>query len=126
MGCDKPHELLVTAAVRGKLCELIGDDLIGADWKPELFLVGALSLIDAMLDQPMSDVLDDLLLADDLKLALQGEASPLRPVLEFVECYERADWAACAELSSTHGNVETKALDRYTQAVSWATALLKG
>ena len=98
MGSDKSHELLVTAAVRGKFCELIGDDIM----------------------MPMSEVLEVLPLTDDMNLALQGKASPLRPALKFVECYERADWAACAELSRTHGIVETKVLDRYTEAVSWA------
>ena len=94
MGSDKPHELLVSAAVRAKFCELLGDDLWMADRKAELFLLGALSLVDAMLDQPMSRVLDELPLSDDLGLALQGGSSPLRPVLEFVERYERGDWTA--------------------------------
>ena len=92
MGSDKPLEILITAATRAKFCESLGTDTGMADRRPELFLMGALSLIDAMLDQPMSTVVEELPLSDDLKGVLQGQQGPLRPVLDFVECYERGDW----------------------------------
>ena len=124
LGSEKPHELLVSAAVRARFCELIGPWL--ADRKPELFLVWALSLVDAMLDQPMSRVLAELPLSDDVRLALLGQRSPLRPVLEFVERYERGDWEACAELGGAHGIAEANILEHYNEAVSWATQALTG
>ena len=89
MGRGKPQEILVSAAVRAKHCELLGEEAGMSDRTPDLFLLGGLSLVDAMLDQPMADVLEELPLADDLKLALLGKPSQLRPVLEFVERYER-------------------------------------
>ena len=124
LGSEKPHELLVSAAVRARFCELIGPGL--AERKPELFLVGALSLVDAMLDQPMSSVLAELPLSDDVRLALQGQRSPLRPVLEFVESYERGDWESCSELSGAQGFAEANILEQYNEAVSWATQALTG
>ena len=124
MGTDKPHELLVSAAVRASFCELIGDNCVTADRKPELFLLGALSLADAMLDQPMSRILKELPVSDDLKRALQGDASPLRPVLEFVEQYERGDWTACADLGSTLGLLEREVLTSYSRSIWWATQAL--
>ena len=87
MGRHKPQQILVSAAVRDKLCELMGQEAGMVDRTPDLFLLGPLSLIDAMLDQPMADVLEELPLADDLKRALLGESSQLRPVLEFVQQY---------------------------------------
>ena len=85
----------------------------------ELFLLGALSLLDAMLDQPMSTVLQESPVSDDLKRAMQGAVSPLRPVLEFVERYERGDWKACAALASTLGVDEGEVLRHYNQATCW-------
>ena len=85
MNCDKPSELLVQAAVRGKFCERLGEEAGMVDRTPELFLVGSLSLIDAMLDQPMAYVLDKLPIADDVRLTLHGDTSPLyqTPLTEF-------------------------------------------
>ena len=60
----------------------------------------------------MSRVLEELPLADDLKQALLGASSPLRPVLEFVEHYERGDWTVCAELAMAHGIANAKTFDR--------------
>ena len=74
----------------------------------------------------MADVLEELPLADDLKLALLGESSPLRPVLEFVEQYERGDWTVCAELGSQLGIPQSQPPKRYRDAVLWATHALIG
>lgn len=124
MNRNKPSELLMQAAVRGKFCECLSDAAGMADRGAELFFVGSLSLVDAMLDQPMSAVLDELPLADDVRLALQGGASPLRPVLDFVEGYERGDWTACTAIGHDLGIPESTVLDQYRGAVSWATNAL--
>ena len=124
MNRDKLSELLMQAAVRGKFCEQLGEAAGMADRAPELFFVGSLSLVDAMLDRPMMDVLDELPLADDVRLALQGDASPLRPVLDFVERYEHGDWTACTALGRDLGFPESSVLDQYREAVSWGTKAL--
>ncbi len=126
MGSDKPNELLISAAVRARFCELMGDDFGLAARNQELFLLGALSLVDAMLDRPMSAVLDDLPLSDHLQRALLGESSPLRPVLDFVERYERGDWASCSEIICARGAMEAPIPKRYGEAIYWARQSLLG
>ncbi len=50
-GNDKPHELLVSALVRARTCELVATRLRLSE-PSSLFVVGLFSLLDAMLDQP--------------------------------------------------------------------------
>ena len=107
------------------MCELVGDDVL-ADCKPELFLLGTLSLVDALLDRPMSSILDELSLSGELTQALLGHASRFRPVLDFVRHNERGDWAACAALGGAHGIVDASVGARYNEAVGWATQVLQG
>ena len=126
MGADKPPELLVQAAARGKFCEKLAEDAGMTDRAPELFLAGALSLIDAMLDRPMAAVLADLPLAKDVSHALLGQPSPLRPVLAYAQGYERGDWSACAALAHELHVSESSVLPRYQEAVAWATDVLRG
>ena len=126
MGRQKPPELLVTAAVRGKFCELVGDDQGLANRRPELFLLGTLSLVDAMLDQPMAAVVEDLPLADDIKQALVGDQNQFRPVLDFVEGYERGDWTTCETLGRASGISGSRGPLRYGEAVSFAADALGG
>ena len=53
---DKPPELTVTALVRARFCELAGDHVPGAT-PGELFTLGLFSVIDALMDAPIVDVL---------------------------------------------------------------------
>ena len=88
----KPLELLTSASVRGKFCESLAP-LVGLEkGRLDVFLVGALSLIDAMLDRQMADVLAQLPLSVDVKAALEGEPNPLQRVLRIAVSYERGDW----------------------------------
>lgn len=125
MGQNKPAELLVSAAVRGKFCELVGHTGGMVDRKPELFLLGILSLVDAMLDQPMAEILEELPLSADLKGALVGDANLYRPVLDFVERYERGDWTAVEPLGRTAGIQESKLPGQYGEALSFAAQALR-
>ena len=124
IGSEKPAELLVQAAVRGKFCERLCARGPLAARASEMFLVGMLSLVDAMLDRPRPDVLATLPLADDTRLALLGEPSPLLPVLAFVEAYERADWTSCDRLGRDLHLETASVTEQYRDAVSWATDAL--
>ena len=64
---DKPEELLVTALVRARMCELLAEAYRDHD---AYFTARMFSVIDALIDTPMADVLARLPLPDDLKRAL--------------------------------------------------------
>ncbi len=124
MGSDKPHELLVSAAVRARTCELLAREVGMGARASDLFLLGALSLIDAMLNQPMDEVLFHLPLAEDLKSALTGGTNALRPVFDVVDAHEHGDWSRCASLSRTLGLREETVQQHYRDAIVWANVVL--
>ena len=126
MARGKPAELLVTSAVRAKCCDEIAIEVGLADRKASLFLIGAFSLIDTMLDQPMADVLAQLPLEEDLKTALEGRPTALRPVLDFVEALERGEWDTCRTLGAELGLEDAKGATIYRDAVVWAMESLVG
>lgn len=64
---SKPNEVLLTALVRAKTCELVA----GKNGKGgTAFMVGLFSLLDAMMDQPLEKVLEDLPVSETLRSAL--------------------------------------------------------
>jgi EAL and modified HD-GYP domain-containing signal transduction protein len=77
-----------------------------------------------MLDAPMAPLLDQLPLTGDVRAALLDRPSPLRPVLTYVQRYERGDWTACILLGRNLGLAEATASERYHEAVAWATTVL--
>ena len=120
MATGKPAELLVNSAVRAKCCDELAGEVGLADRKAALFLMGAFSLIDTMLDQPMADVLAQLPLDDDLKTALEGRPTALRRVLDFVEALERGEWDTCRTLGAELGLKDATVTTIYRDAVAWA------
>ena len=47
-----------------------------------------LSVIDALTDMPMADIMEELPLSEDVKTALMGHPGPLRGVYDTMLCYE--------------------------------------
>ncbi|MBU4228787.1 MAG: HDOD domain-containing protein [Proteobacteria bacterium] len=98
---DKPSELLRLAAFRGSFCELIADQLLGRRKEAGMFhTVGMFSLLPAMLDKAMADILPELALPEAIQEALLVEvATPLSRTLRLVMAYERGDWENTARLA---------------------------
>jgi EAL and modified HD-GYP domain-containing signal transduction protein len=113
---DKPHELMVTAMVRAKMCELLAQTL-GQRGRDIFFTVGLFSALDALLDSPMEDILKSLPLSDDITSALLSYTGILGETLQCVLAYERGDWDSvhCATLDCTG------ITDAYLQAIAWTT-----
>ena len=53
LGQSKPHQLLITSLVRARFCEHLADILNLQDRALDMYLVGLLSTMDAVLDMPM-------------------------------------------------------------------------
>ncbi|MFA6283104.1 MAG: HDOD domain-containing protein [Desulfurivibrionaceae bacterium] len=98
---DKPSELLRLAAFRGSFCELIADQLLGLRREAGRFhTAGMFSLLPAMLDKNMADILPELALPEEIRQALLAEtATPLGRTLSLVMAYERGDWEKTATLA---------------------------
>ena len=98
---DKPSELLSLAAFRGSFCEMIADQLLGRRKEAGMFhTVGMFSLLPAMLDKVMADILPELALPEDIQEALLSEvATPFSRTLRLVMAYERGDWEKTAILA---------------------------
>jgi c-di-GMP-related signal transduction protein len=123
-GQDKPSDLVLSALVRARFGELLAPRVPHGE--SDLFLMGLLSLIDAMLEMTMSDVLERIPLDLETKQVLLGQPSVLRPVFQLILAHESGEWDAAAELSqSLHLDPAEIALS-YWQAQKWAREVSNG
>ncbi len=90
----KPAELIRLAAVRAKFCEKLGQESPNQTNSHELFLLGLLSLLHAMLDAPIADILHKIPISDNIKRALIA-GTGLSIYLETVIAYEQGNRAEC-------------------------------
>ena len=95
LATDKPEELVKLAVVRAKFCELLAGKGALKEKAEEFFLLGLFSLIDAMLDKPMQELLKQIPLSQEIKTALVSRTGPYAAVMEAVECYERGEMRGC-------------------------------
>lgn len=124
---DKPGELITQSLVRGRFCELLAV-ASGQGIEDQAFLVGLFSMLDALLDRPLGDVVQDLGLAPSLDAVLRGKASEdnvLNRIYTMVRRYELADWDAVECLAGHLGIPSELVGDAYREALPWADEMLQ-
>jgi len=120
MSEDKPQELIYRMAVRAKMAEEMAPLVDMEDCASQLFLLGMFSMIDALVDLSMKDVLDKLPFDGEIKRTLLGAKTRFSPVLDVIVAYESANWKAFAGRAKDLGLEEGLVPDVYTGALKWA------
>lgn len=121
---EKPAELMRLAMTRAKFAEGIAALHRKTD-TAKAFLTGMMSLMDAILDEPMTAVISKLPLAKDIKDALTGEPGLLTDYLVLIKCYEQALWQQANESIELLGLDASCLPDAYHEAVQWANTQMK-
>lgn len=120
---NKPLELVRLAAVRAKFCELLSARSPKKTESHELFMLGLFSLLPAMLDGTMSEILDKLPISNDIKQALNRNEGPLAVYLNAVVFYERQKKSECAEALRLIQVPRAVVYDLYFNAIRYADIL---
>ncbi len=123
IGEDKPQELVTTSLVRGQFCEELGGIASRPDRQADLFLVGLLSTLDALLDQPLDRILDQMSISEEISRALRDGDNLLGETLSLAIAYDRADWERVELLAGRTAIAETHLPEAYRRAVEWVTAI---
>jgi EAL and modified HD-GYP domain-containing signal transduction protein len=89
----------------------------------EFFTLGMFSLIDAIVDQPMENVMATLPLSQSIKDALVRRKGPLVGYLALVECYEKGQWPLVSRLAKALKIEQSRLPAIYLQSVEWADTL---
>ena len=91
------------------------------DRRMDLFMLGLVSVLDAMLGCPLEDVLDHLpsVLAD-VKEALLGGETTFGTMYQLVVSYEQGDCTRLPQLTESLGLSPQKVMECYCQAIKWA------
>lgn len=118
---EKPVELMKTALVRARFCELLGKQYGAVDPQP-YFLAGLFSTLEALLDTPLDEVVGDLPITNTLKVALLGYEGKIGEALQTILAYEQADWSGVSLSPCPDEQVAAA----YLKAISWADETIKG
>ncbi|WP_213994795.1 HDOD domain-containing protein [Arsukibacterium sp.] len=121
---DKPAELMRMSMTRARFAE----GLASIDGKVDTgkaFLTGLMSLMDAILDEPITSVMEKLPLAKEIKDALVENSGVLADYMALIKYYEAAQWQQANQAMNQLGIASDKVPDAYHTAVQWANEQMK-
>lgn len=121
---DKPAELMRMSMTRARFAEGLAQ-LHGKVDTAKAFLTGLMSLMDAILDEPIDSVMSKLPLAKEIKEALVDKQGVLADYIKLIQFYETAHWQEANAAISSLGLANDKVPDAYHTAVQWANEQMK-
>jgi c-di-GMP-related signal transduction protein len=115
---DRTSDLMLAALTRARFCELLGPRV--ADGNVDLFLLGLLSLMDAILEIPITAVVDALSVHQDIKLALTNKECRLTPLYNLMLAVEAGEWDIVSHLCEEMHVPEALVSGTQWKAMEWA------
>jgi c-di-GMP phosphodiesterase len=113
---DKPRELVTTAIVRAKMCEELAVAYQHQD-SEAFFTTGLMSVVDALMDTSLVELLASLPLSREIIEALLNYEGPKGRILRAVIAYERGAFGELSALPPTRMPLS----EIYAESVRWAT-----
>lgn len=117
---DKPSELVNLSMARAKFCENIGENLSSKVDTSTTFLIGLLSLIDAILDEDIEVVLEKLPLAQEIKDPLITKRGTMAALILLAEKIEKAEFESVQAIINKLELEKDDVVKAYHDAVVWA------
>jgi EAL and modified HD-GYP domain-containing signal transduction protein len=107
---NKPHELTSIALQRARMCEGFARAKSKAHTET-YFLVGLLSVMDALMDTPMDQLVVNMPLSPEVLDALIGQKGEYGYILNTVMAYEQGDWDTVLKLNLSSETIRNVYLD---------------
>ena len=124
LGDDKPTETLTLCLIRAKFCEELCPHLKLDGRDLDLFFLGLLSGLDGLVDRPISEMLSEMPVAQDVKAALMGSTTLFGTIYGLVLACERGRRSVIQLLAGKVGIPEDLVLKLYLEAIAWADTVL--
>lgn len=121
---DKPAELMRMSMTRARFAEGLAQ-VHGKVDTAKAFLTGLMSLMDAILDEPIESVMSKLPLAKEIKDALIDKSGIMADYIKLIEFYETAHWQQANKAIEHMQLPAEKIPDAYHAAIQWANEQMK-
>lgn len=117
---SKPAELITTALVRARFCESLAKS-IDDTAVDSYFTVGLLSVLDALMDRPITEIISELPLTDNLLAALSIRSGIMGSALDTCIMLEQGNWDDInfPQISAAALNMQ------YQTAIQWADDVVR-
>ncbi len=119
LGTGRPNEITRISLLRAKFAENLAPLMEMAHLAGELFLMGLFSVLDNILEMPMEEALEQVMVSDTVYAALVEGKGIYAPVIQFIRDYENASWSDISRQLIVHGIEEDALAEVYLNALLW-------
>ena len=123
-GDGKPDELIHESMIRARFMEVFGTQYGMAQDVEVLFLTGLFSLIDAVMELPMKEVMASLCVPEVVEEALVYGRGKAADLLRVFCAYEQGDWEESAKLCEAFNVPGGRLPELYVDAVRWCDEMM--
>jgi EAL and modified HD-GYP domain-containing signal transduction protein len=116
-------ELVLMGLARARFCELLSSRLQS---DTDFFLLGLLSIMDAILEVSMDKLLEKLPVDHETKAVLLGQNSSLRPLYQLMLAQESGEWSQSSALAKQLKVPDEEVALTWWQALQWAQEATNG
>lgn len=121
LGEDKPEIIIIESLTRAKFAELIAEKVKIGFNSFNAYLIGMLSMVDLLMDIPLDQILQELLLPIEVKDALNGiNNNKYRKLLDLIIKYEKGEWDEVTRISKQLKLDEKCLPSEYCEAILYA------
>ncbi|MCG7538630.1 HDOD domain-containing protein [Pseudoalteromonas sp. OF7H-1] len=125
LNTEKPKELLSLSLLRAHFMEAIATKANKISDTGSTFLVGMMSLMDAILDDDMASLLTKLPLSQEIKSTLLKKPSAFGIYLDLAESMEKGDWENVETISKSLGVTSQNIAELYQKSQVWSDTQIK-
>ena len=118
-GTGTDMELVRSALLRARFCELVAERTHREAAEGPLFMVGLFSRLDALMHTSMQDIISHVALATEVRDALLRLGGPYARALEMLERYEDGDWEGATTLAAKESLAPEALVEIYAEALGW-------
>jgi EAL and modified HD-GYP domain-containing signal transduction protein len=125
LGTEKPSEITRLSLIRAKFAEALAPRFGLKREAGSLFLMGLFSVLDAILEMPMEQALEQVRVSDTIRQALVERDGPFETAYEFLLEYEAANWNVVSRTLILRDLSAEDVYSAYTEALCWYRDLLE-
>ncbi|RRS08969.1 HDOD domain-containing protein [Pseudoalteromonas sp. J010] len=125
LNTEKPKELLSLSLLRAHFMEAVATKAGKVSDTGSAFLIGMMSLMDAILDDDMATLLTKLPLSQEIKATLLKKPSQFGIYLDLAESMEKGDWDNVETVSKPLGVSPERIAQLYQSSQLWSDTQIK-
>ncbi|CAB1262625.1 EAL and HDOD domain-containing protein [Clostridium sp. MT-14] len=117
---DKPQIVMIESLLRAEFSELLAKKTKLRRYSFYAYLTGIMSLMDVILQKPLREILDELMIPQDVKCALLGRKSNFySKILDIAVAYQKGEWGKSMLLASHLGIDKVDLASAYIESIKW-------